>query len=96
MKALESESGTTNATTWKGYDIDELRYRRAYLLARSEIQQMRLTSRIDSVKQAMPDFGPHGIASRMLKGLSYMDYAFLAYKTATKLFSIISRIKRRK
>ena len=43
---------------WKGYDIDELRYRRAYMLARCEIEKMRIMGRIDSMRSSIPGTFP--------------------------------------
>jgi len=83
------------AGTWKGYDIDQLRYRRAYLLARCEIEKMKLTARYDGLKGNMPSFKSSGMASRMLRGLSYMDYAYLAYRTVTKVAKLAGRFRRR-
>lgn len=80
---------------WKGYDIDELRYRRAYLLARCEIEKMKFASRAAALKEGIPSIKSDGLAGRMLKGLNYMDYAYLAYKTASKIAGFIKRIRRR-
>ncbi len=81
---------------WKGYDIDELRYRRAYLLARCEIERMRLVSRIDSVRASVPLIGTGGVAGRLLKGLSYLDYVYIAYKLTSKASKILSKFRNKK
>ncbi|MCM1348669.1 MAG: hypothetical protein NC338_04590 [Firmicutes bacterium] len=86
---------TSDPTSWKGYDIDQLRYRRAYLLARCEIERMKLTSKASSLKQGIPTFKTSGIASRLLKGLSYMDYAYLAYKVVSKVMKISGKVRKK-
>lgn len=82
---------TSDPSEWKGYDIDQLRYRRAYLLARCEIEKMKLTARATAAKDGIPTLKSSGIASRMLRGLNYMDYAFLAYKVVTKIMKLTGK-----
>lgn len=86
---------TADPAEWKGYDIDQLRYRRAYLLARCEIEKIKLTTQAASFKEGIPTFKSSGIASRMLKGLNYMDYAYLAYKIVSKVMRLTGRKRRR-
>lgn len=86
---------TADPAAWKGYDIDQLRYRRAYLLARCEIEKMKLTARAESLKQGIPSFKTSGVAGRMLKGLSYMDYAFLAYKVVSKVVKLTGKFRKK-
>ena len=82
---------------WKGYDIDELRYRRAYMLARCEIEKMRIMGRIDSMRSSMPSIASGGgIAARILKGLSYFDYAFIAYRVASRTTKLLSKFRHKK
>lgn len=80
----------------KGYDIDQLRYRRAYMLARCEIEKIKILSRYEGLRDNMPSFKGSGVASRMLKGLSYMDYAYLAYRTISKLVKITGKFRHKK
>lgn len=87
---------TIDPSDWKGYDIDQIRYRRAYLLARCEIERMKLTARSESLKQGIPNFKTSGVASRMLKGLNYMDYAYLAYKAVSKIAKLSSKLRHKK
>ena len=78
---------------WKGYDIDELRYRRAYMLARCEIEKIR----IDSMRSSIPSIASGGgIAARILKGLSYFDYAFIAYRVASRTTKLLSKFRHKK
>lgn len=79
---------------FKGYDIDQLRYRRAYLLARCEIEKMRLTARTDSMRSGVTKLSGSGMVSRVLHGLNYMDYAFLAYKVVKKAVKLFGRRRR--
>lgn len=92
MKQL-TENTEINAENWKGYTIDEIRYRRAYLLARCELERMRLTSRATAMRESIPTI-KGGIAGRLLRGLNYMDYAYLAYKVGSKIAGFISRRRR--
>lgn len=85
---------TDQLPEFKGYDIDQLRYRRAYLLARCEIEKMRLSARADSMRDGVTKISGSGMVSRLLTGLNYMDYAFLAYKVARKAIKLFGRRKR--
>ena len=95
MKANDTDP-LIDPASWKGYDIDELRYRRAYLLARCEIQKMKLAQQTEAMKQGLPSFKTSGVAGRMLKGLSYMDYAYRAYRTVSQAVKIFGRFRHRK
>lgn len=76
----------------KSYGIDELRYRRAYALARYEMAKMRMTETMVSVKNGFPSMGRGGIIGKMLGSLNYIDYALLAYRIVAKF----AKLRRRK
>ncbi len=76
----------------KGYGIDELRYRRAYALAKYEMAKMRMAETIESVKGGFSSTGRGGILSKILGSLNYVDYAILAYRIVSKF----ARLRRRR
>lgn len=69
----------------RGCGIDELRYRRAFALAKYELAKMRLMETVDSVRDGVPSIGGRGIMGKMLSSLNYIDYALIAYKIGSKL-----------
>lgn len=87
-------SDSIATSEWRGYDLDELRFQRAYMLARCEVTKMKLESRIDRLRRGVPAVQGSGMVSRMLGGLNYVDYAFVAYKIASKVFKIFRRRRR--
>lgn len=76
----------------KGYGIDELRYRRAYALAKYEMAKMRMAESVESVKAGIPSVGRGGILGKILASLNYVDYAIIAYRIVSKF----AKLRRRK
>lgn len=74
-----------NPSDFKGYDIDELRYRRAFALARYEMAKMRMGEEVESVKDGVSGFGPKGIMGKILRNLSFIDYALIGYRIYSKM-----------
>lgn len=69
----------------RGCGIDELRYRRAYALAKYELAKMRMVETVESVKGGIPSIGRKGIWGKILGSLDYIDYAVIAYRIGSKL-----------
>lgn len=70
----------------KGIGIDELRYRRAYALARCEMARLSLQEELASVRKGFGGgFLGKGIAGRIIGSLNYFDWAFLAFRIAGKI-----------
>ena len=44
----------TKNEPWRGYTLDELRYRRAYTEANTQVQRMMLTNRSQTCAAAIP------------------------------------------
>lgn len=72
----------------RGYDIDELRYRRAYALARYEMAKMQATRTFETAKDKMPMFSRSGIIGKVLGSLNYLDYALIAFRIISKIRKI--------
>lgn len=72
---------------WQGYTIDQLRYRRAYVAARIELEREQLVQDIKDQRQTL--FSPLGIighAGSLLKYANWGMIAFEGFKTITSLF----------
>lgn len=82
---------------WHGYTVDELRYQRAYLLARTEMTKQRLAEHFrDTTSVLRPGTsGTATLATRILSSISYFDYALLAIKVGRSLFKFTRRMRRR-
>lgn len=78
---------------WKGYTLDELRYLRAYTMARMEINRDQLRRNFSNVKnlKAIPGKGMFG---RILGTLSYLEIAVMAFKVGGKVFKTVRRLRK--
>lgn len=68
-----------------GYDLDELRFRRAYALAKYEMAKTRLVEDLSAAKEKMPLASGNGIAGKILGSLNYLDYAMIAFRVFSKI-----------
>lgn len=74
---------------WKGYTLDELRYRRALTGVAIEIEKDRLSRSISSLVPGALKSRTSGASmlSKAFGALSYVDYAILGWKLFKKLKS---------
>lgn len=68
----------------RGYDIDELRYRRAYVLAKCEMAKIQISDQLSNFKNGVKQ--PAGIMGKLLNSLSYIDYALIAFRLGQRFF----------
>lgn len=91
---------------FKGYTLDELRYQRAVITLKKEFCQSKLIRNVDSLKrtnllsstrESSSAPGKFGfIASKLLSGLNYIDYAMLGFSlfsSARKVYSFLHKKK---
>ena len=80
---------------WKGYTINELKYRRAYVATCSELAKERLTRRVRDMRS-----NTLHSATSMAKGLTqsipYVGTAFAAAKWGGKAFKFIKHLRDRR
>ncbi len=96
-----------NHSGFRGYTLEELRYQRALVALKKDFSQTKLLRHIDGVKKS--DFlspqrmvssvpGKFGsVASKVLAGLNYLDYAMLGFsvfKSVKKVTSLFHRKKK--
>lgn len=85
-------------TSWRGYTLEELRYKRAETMARTEIEKYRLSLATERVKESTPLLGGSGgggmlgLLSRSGSWISYLEYGLMAYR----LFKRITPLFRKK
>lgn len=76
---------------WKGYTIDELRYRRAYVLARLELEKQQLLVDIEDQRSMMTPLALLGHLGSMMQ---YAQWGLLAFQTFKAFGSLFRRKKR--
>lgn len=95
---------TQAKTTFKGYTLEELRYQRALVMLQREFCKNRMMRNLGNLKQSnplSPNFavskfaGKSGsIASKILSGMSYLDYAMLGFSAFKSVRKIVKLFKR--
>lgn len=85
-----------NDPEFRGLTLEELRYRRAYTLARIEIEKERLTR--DTAGLWNPQIGSWNLSGLLTTagGMSrYIEYGLIAWRVGKSLMSIVRRFRRR-
>jgi hypothetical protein len=95
---MASNSNFAHETNeWRGYTIDELRYRRALNQVKTEMARERIVAGAS----AFTDFSANGLLPRnkfwgkLLSGFSMLDYGIMAYQGAKRIVSIYRLFKRK-
>lgn len=89
---------------FKGYTMDELRYQRAMTALQKEFAKQRISHRVRNLRN-YSIFGKNSsskmtkignVATKLISGASYIDYAMIGYSlfnSGKKIFSIFSKKK---
>lgn len=82
-------------SSFKGYTIEEVRYRRAVVALQKEFAKEQVLHDVASLKKVslLPS---KKVAPKLLAGLNYADYAlmgFSAFKYGRKIFNLFRRRK---
>lgn len=80
---------------WKGYTIDELRYRRAYVATCSELAKERLSQRVKAVRTNTLSTAAN-TASNITKSIPLIGTAFTVAKWGSRAFKRIKQIRDRR
>ncbi len=88
MKENENNNATVTEPKWRGYSIDELRYRRAFTMARLEIAKERLTTTSRRLYGGYGMPATSGIVGKLFGSLNYVDYAVLAFRLGKIVYSL--------
>lgn len=77
---------TANNEPWKGYTLDEIRYRRAIVGARMELEKYRLNTLTEQYRR-MPQrlAGSGSLVGRVMGAFSYAEYAILGFKLIRRI-----------
>lgn len=92
-------SQNTSPSPWNGYSLDELRYQRAVVLTRLEIQKGRMLQQVQS-SGINGDSAARGFAGAILKkffgNMSFIDYIFIGFKVTKTAMKFIQMLKGKK
>lgn len=82
---------------WRGYTLDELRYRRAYVKVKLELEKDALFHKsgdmVKNGKMLPASTMSRNIFGKVMGALNYFDYAFLAYKVGSRLLKITRTLR---
>lgn len=101
------EASAEQYQPFKGYTLEELRYQRALTALKKDFSKAKLLRNVDSLRHTNPlvSKNKHGLipdrfgslASKVLSGLSYLDYAkmgFSLFSSGRKVYSLFKRKKK--
>lgn len=80
---------------WSGYTLEEMRYMRAYTLARLEISRDHLQSNFMAMKEHGP-VSKSGVVGKLLGTLSYLDIALITYRVGSKALRTLRLFRHRR
>lgn len=84
---------------WRGYTFNEIKFQRALVSIKCEIEKEKLISTFSSIKQSkMSEVGTIGknpLLNKVLGALDIADYSFMAFKFGRKLYSIFSKLRKK-
>ena len=80
---------------WKGYTIDELRYRQAINHLKMMVVSERLKNSADNARRHAGSFFGPTLLSRLLSRFSALEYSMIAFRTGRQIFQLYKKFKRR-
>ncbi|MDE6160283.1 MAG: hypothetical protein K2F77_01350 [Muribaculaceae bacterium] len=69
-----------NNGSWQGYNLKELRYRRAYVAAHTQAQRIMLTRQIDAMRRHNPVARSWNTMRDIFSAIGYANSALLAFQ----------------
>ena len=88
MKLTRTPEPRPDATPWRGYTLDEIRYQRVLALASIEIEKQASNAR-----EQMPFVGENR-GRGLMKILTYIEYGVIAVKLWKRFRSIFKKSRR--
>lgn len=103
----KNESQNESLVSFKGYTLDELRYKRALTLLQAQFCKEKLILSVQGLSKNSPFNKPKvsskfsffknsGIIEKIFKSLDFLDYAILGFSMFRSIKSIISKFKKSK
>lgn len=79
---------------WKGYNYDELKFRRILASTKIELEKNVIGERISNIKGGHMFSNKGGWLTKAAGALDYVDYAAIAYGIGKRLFHLFHRHKK--
>lgn len=95
MSTNTTKELTHHKSSWSGYTLDEMRYMRAYTVARLEINRERLQQNLAGLKSFAPG-SKSGIVGKILGTLSYLDIAMITFRIGSKALRAVRFLRGRR
>lgn len=93
MNKINAGNHLLSDKTWRGYSLEELRYRRALNEVAIAIEKDKL---MRQVSETLPrNEAGSSMLSRAIGALTYMDYVIIAFKLMTRMSKLYRAWKRR-
>ncbi len=89
----------TDDAKWRGYSIDELKYRRAVALVKLEMQKTMLAGSVKSVTNSISDTKARllGATGKRFEGkLKFVNYLVVGYKSMRMAMNLWNTFKSKK
>ncbi len=93
MKLTRTPEPRPDATPWRGYTLDEIRYQRVLALASIEIEKQAMAVSASNAKEQLPFVGENR-GSGLMKILTYIEYGVIAVKLWKRFRSIFKKSRR--
>lgn len=84
-----------NQEDWQGFTMEELRYRRAYIGARRELEKERLYHRVGSAGDNAKNM-VSGTVSRVATAIPVVRYGMMAFTVGSSIFKILGKFWKKK
>lgn len=106
LPAVPDDLATPTPREVKGLTISEIRYQRALVALQKEFCKEKVSSSIRNLKNTSPfskNYSPStkagrygAIASRILGGINYLDYAVIGFSVFSNVRKIMSFFRKKK
>ena len=84
----------TKNEPWRGYTLDELRYRRAYTEANTQVQRMMLTKQVADLRRGNPVTRGWSTLRDILSAVGYVKSALLALRVFKSIRGLRKNLRR--
>ena len=88
IKSLSPEGKKSSKGEWRGYTLEELRYKRALSVIELEVEKEKMSEFVQSTKDRTSQYGIRGLFGnkKILSRLKFADYLFLGAKLSGFLY----------
>lgn len=76
---------------WKGYTVDELKYRRAYIQARLEISKARILSQVSGLDTRKRQTGVALRSMSVVNIIKYAEYGLMAFNAVKRITGLFKK-----